>query len=56
MIMEMEREEELYGKNTKRLADLKRVRALQEKVVLRMLDRSIEGDARPKGPRLRVVK
>ena len=32
------------------------LRALQEKVVDRMLDRSIEGDDRPKGPRLRVVK
>ena len=56
MILEMEREEELHGKNTERLAELKRVRALQEKVVQRMLERSIEGDEPPKGPRLRVVK
>ena len=52
MILEMEREEEIHGKNSERLAELKRVRALQEKVVLRMLD----GSERPKGPRLRVVK
>jgi len=52
MILEMEREEELHGKNTERLAELKRVRALQEKVVMRMLD----GSDRPKRPRLRVVK
>ena len=43
MILEMEREEELHGKNTERLAELKRVRAQQEKVVLRMLDGSVEG-------------
>ena len=52
MILEMEREEELHGKNTERLAELKRGRALQEKVVMRMLD----GSDRPKRPRLRVVK
>ena len=52
IILEMEREEELHEKNTERLAELKRVRALQEKVVMRMLD----GNERPKSPRLRVVK
>ena len=52
MILEMEREEELHGAHSRRLAELKRVRALQEKVVMRMLD----GSERPKGPRLRVVK
>lgn len=34
MILEMEREEECHGKHSKRLAELKRARALQEKVVL----------------------
>ena len=52
MILEMEREEELHGKNSERLAELRRVRALQEKVVMRTL----EGGERPKGPRLRVVE
>jgi hypothetical protein len=56
MILEMEREGESRGMHTKRMAELARVRALQEKVVLRMLDKSIEGDDLPKGPRLRVVK
>ena len=56
MILEMEREEECRGKHSRRLAEMKRARALQEKVVLRMLDGSVEGDDRPKGPRLRVVK
>ena len=56
IILEMEREEELHGKNTERLAELKRVRALQEKVVMRMLDESVEGHEQPKRPHLRVVK
>jgi hypothetical protein len=56
MILEMEREEERCGRHSKRLAELKRVRAIQEKVVLRMLDGCVEGDERQKGPRLRVVK
>lgn len=38
MILEMEREEELHGGHSKRLTELKRVRALQERVVQRMLD------------------
>jgi hypothetical protein len=56
MILEMKREEKYYGKHTKRLAELKKLAALQEKVVHRMLDGSIEGDDQPKRPRLRVVK
>jgi hypothetical protein len=56
MILEMEREEEWHGAHSKRLAELKRARALQERVVMRMLDGSIEGSDRPKGPRLRVVE
>jgi len=56
MILEMEREGEYHGMHTKRMAEPKRVRALHEKVVLRMLERGVEGDDRPKGPRLRVVK
>ena len=50
MILEMEREEECHGKHSKRLAELKRARALQEKVVLRMLDGSIEGGDRSERP------
>jgi hypothetical protein len=56
MIMEMEREEECCGMHSKRLAELKKLAALQERVVMRMLDGCVEGDERPKGPRLRVVK
>jgi len=56
MILEMEREAEFFGMHTERMAELMRVRALQEKVVLRMLDRSIEGNEQPKRPHLTVVK
>ena len=56
IILEMEREEQYYGKHTKRLAELKKLAALQEKVVLRMLDKSIEKPDQPKRPHLTVVK
>ena len=54
--MEMYRERKYYGDHTKRLAELKELAALQEKVVQRMLDRSIEEHDQPKRPHLTVVK
>ena len=56
MMLEMERGEECYGKHSKRLAELKGLAALQEKVVQRMLDSSIEQSDQPKRPHLTVVK
>ena len=56
MILEMEREEECHGKHSKRLAELKRARELQEKVVLRMLESSIDKSDQPERPHLTVVK
>jgi hypothetical protein len=56
IILEMEREEECYGKHTNRLAELKELAAFQEKVVNRMLVRSTEGHNQPKRPHLTVVK
>ena len=56
MILEMEREEQCYGKHSKRLAELKKLAALQEKVVHRMLDRGLEKADQPKRPHLTVVK
>jgi hypothetical protein len=55
-ILEMDREEEWHGAHSKRLAELKRVHALQERVVMRMLDGSIEKADPQKVLRLRVVK
>jgi hypothetical protein len=56
MILEMEREEECYGKHSQRLAKLKQLAELQEMVVHRMLDNSIEKSEQPKRPHLTVVK
>ena len=56
IILEMEREEEFYGKHTKRMAKLKKLTELQEIVVHRMLDKSIEKSDQPKRPHLTVVK
>ena len=56
IILEMEREEKYFGKHTKRLAELKRIAALQETVVRRLLDNSIEKSEQPKRPHLTVVK
>jgi hypothetical protein len=56
MILEMEREEERCGKHSKRLAELKKLAALQERVVMRMLDGSIEQSDQPRRPHLTVVK
>ena len=56
IILEMEREEQCYGKHTKRLAELKKLAALQEKVVQRILDNSIDEHDQPKRPHLTVVK
>ena len=56
MILEMEREEEYSGKHTKRLAKLKELAELQEMVVHRMLDSSINKSEQPKRPHLIVIK
>ena len=56
MILEMEREEKYSGKHTKRMAKLKKLAELQEMIVHRMLDRSIEKFDQPKKPHLTVVK
>ena len=56
IILEMEREEKYFGKHTKRLAELKRIAALQETVVRRLLDNSIKKSEQPKRPHLTVIK
>jgi hypothetical protein len=55
-ILEMSREERYYGKHTRRMATLKKIAVLQEKVVHRMLDKSLEKHDQPKRPHLTVVK
>ena len=56
IILEMDCEEELNGAHSRRLAELKRVRALQERVVHRMLDNSIHKSDQLKRPHLTVLK
>jgi hypothetical protein len=56
IIFEMEREHQYNGSHSKRLAELKRIKALQETVIHRLLDNSIEKPDQPKRPHLTVVK
>lgn len=55
-ILEMDRERLYYGEHTRRMAELKKIAELQEIVVHRMLDRSINKTDQTKRPHLRVVK
>ena len=55
-ILEMSREERYYGKHTRRMSELKKIAAVQERVVHRMLDSSIRKSAQPKRPHLTIVK
>jgi hypothetical protein len=55
-ILGMELEERYYGKHTRRMAELKKLAELQEKVVHRLLDRTVEELDQPKRPHLTVVK
>jgi hypothetical protein len=55
-ILEMSREERYYGKHTRRMAKLKKIAALQERVVHRLLDKTVEDTDQPKRPHLTVVK
>ena len=54
--MEIHRERKYYGEHTQRMAKLKKLAELQEIVVHRMLDSSIEKSTQPKRPHLTVVK
>ena len=56
MILEMERDEDCRGRQSRRLAELKKLSALQEKLVNRMLSKSIEADEQSKKPHLKLIK
>jgi hypothetical protein len=55
-ILEIDRERQYQGEHTRRMAELKKMAELQEKVVHQMLDRSIDGSNQPKILHLTVVK
>lgn len=56
IILEMKREEHYYGRLTSRMAKLEKMAALQEKVVSRLLERSVDEHDHPKRPHLKIVK
>ena len=55
IILEMDREEECYGKHSKRMVELKKLAEVQERVLSKMLDRTDDDLPLPKMPRLRVL-
>ena len=56
IIIEMKREEQYYGKHTRRMTELTMLAEIQERVIHRILDRAIEKSDKPKRPHLKVVK
>ena len=56
IILEMSREKQYYGEHTRRMTELKKIAAVQEEVILRMLERSVAESDQPKRPHLTVVK
>lgn len=56
IILEMKREEQYYGKHTRRMVELTMLAEIQERVIHRILDRAIEKSDKPKRPHLKVVK
>jgi len=55
-ILEIDREKVISGEHTRRMAELKKIAKLQEKIVHRLLDRTVEDNNQPKRPHLTVVK
>jgi len=56
VILEMKREKRYFGEHTRRMAALKKMAALQEKVITRILERSVEKPAHPQRPELKIIK
>jgi hypothetical protein len=56
VILEMTNEKRYFGEHTRRITELKTMAALQEKVITRILERSVEKPAHPKKPQLKVIK
>ena len=56
IVLEMTREQQCFAKHTKRMKELKKMASLQERVIHRMLDKSIEEPAPPERPQLKLVK
>jgi hypothetical protein len=56
VILEMKAEQVHYGQHRRRMAELAQLAALEERILHRMLEKSVEEHGRPKRPQLKVVK
>lgn len=54
--MNMYREKKYYGESTRRMAELRKLAAVKEKVLERMLDKSMEQKESSDKPHLTIVK
>ena len=55
IIFEIDREKKHYGEHTQRMAELKKLAAVQERVVSKMMDRINDNTPQPKVPHLEVL-
>jgi hypothetical protein len=55
-ILEIEHTEQSSGRHSRRLAELRKRAVLQERIIHRILDSSIEKSDQPKKPHLKIVK
>ena len=55
-VLEMTREKQCYAKHTKRITELSTMALLQERVIHRMMARTIEELAQPERPHLKIIK
>ena len=56
IILEIEFAEQSSGRHSRRLAELRKRAVLQEKIIHRILESSIEKSGQPKKPHLNIVK
>jgi len=56
IVIELQREKKHAGKQTARVAELSKMAVIQERLILRVLDRTRNKSARPKAPHLKVIK
>lgn len=56
IIFELKREEHPYGEDTERMAEIQKLAKRKERLIRKMLDRSLEASHQQKRPHLTVVK
>lgn len=56
IVYQMMREEEYYGKRTKRMAELTKLSNIQERVLRKILEKTMDKSNYQKGLRLKVAK